>query len=118
MALVTCPECGKENISDSAETCPSCGYGIKDHFEQIEQEKAFIEQKQENLQRELENELKKIDSMSRPYKPSLSGILSQHRNWAVLVFWFSCRTLVIACCAIPLYWRWWKCYLFFNWWTF
>lgn len=28
MALITCPECYKE-ISDKAETCPSCGYPIK-----------------------------------------------------------------------------------------
>ncbi|MCI9577734.1 MAG: zinc-ribbon domain-containing protein [Oscillibacter sp.] len=27
MALITCPECGKE-ISDSAVACPNCGFGI------------------------------------------------------------------------------------------
>lgn len=32
MALIKCPECGKENVSDSAEVCPNCGYGIKKHF--------------------------------------------------------------------------------------
>ena len=37
MALIKCPECGKENVSDSAESCPSCGYGIKQHFEKIKQ---------------------------------------------------------------------------------
>lgn len=35
MALVTCPECGRENVSDSAESCPNCGYGIKSHFEKV-----------------------------------------------------------------------------------
>jgi hypothetical protein len=35
MALIKCPECGRENVSDSAESCPNCGYGIKAHFEQI-----------------------------------------------------------------------------------
>lgn len=35
MALTKCPECGKENVSDSAESCPDCGYGIKAHFEKI-----------------------------------------------------------------------------------
>lgn len=29
MALIKCPECGKE-ISDSAKTCPNCGYPIAD----------------------------------------------------------------------------------------
>lgn len=28
MALIICPECGKE-ISDSAKTCPGCGYPVK-----------------------------------------------------------------------------------------
>lgn len=32
MALVKCPECGRENVSDSAEMCPDCGYGIKTHL--------------------------------------------------------------------------------------
>lgn len=38
MALIKCPECGRENVSDSAENCPNCGYGIKAHFEKIKQE--------------------------------------------------------------------------------
>ncbi len=33
MDLIKCPECGKENVSDSAEMCPECGYGIKAHFD-------------------------------------------------------------------------------------
>lgn len=37
MALIKCPECGREKVSDSAESCPDCGYGIKIHFEKIRQ---------------------------------------------------------------------------------
>ena len=33
MALVNCPECGKENVSDNADRCPSCGFGLKEYFE-------------------------------------------------------------------------------------
>lgn len=29
MALINCPECKKENISDSAVSCPNCGYKLK-----------------------------------------------------------------------------------------
>lgn len=29
MALVTCPECGRERVSDTDEACPDCGYGVK-----------------------------------------------------------------------------------------
>lgn len=35
MALVKCPECGKE-VSDTAVSCPGCGYAVKDHFAKIE----------------------------------------------------------------------------------
>jgi len=31
MALVNCPECGKE-VSSTAESCPNCGYGVREHF--------------------------------------------------------------------------------------
>lgn len=33
MALITCPECGKQ-VSDSAEACPHCGYPIKKKIEE------------------------------------------------------------------------------------
>lgn len=38
MALVTCPECGREKVSDTALACPGCGYAIKEHFEKIKKE--------------------------------------------------------------------------------
>lgn len=38
MALVKCPECGREKVSDTAEACPDCGYGVKAHFERIKRE--------------------------------------------------------------------------------
>lgn len=42
MAIIKCPECQKE-VSDSAISCPHCGYGVKKHFDDIifkEQKKA------------------------------------------------------------------------------
>lgn len=39
MALVECPECGRERVSDSAEACPDCGYGIKAHFEKLSEKR-------------------------------------------------------------------------------
>lgn len=63
MALVKCPECNKENVSDSAHTCPSCGFEIKSYYAQkIEEEKKRVEEK------ELE------DSIKMPSKPKfISG---------------------------------------------
>ena len=48
MALIKCPECGKENVSDSAVSCPECGFAIKKYYveklwkEQNEKEQARI----------------------------------------------------------------------------
>lgn len=43
MALINCPECGRENISDTAEQCPGCGYLVKKHFEEEELKKEWQE---------------------------------------------------------------------------
>ena len=81
MALMKCPECGKENVSDSAETCPECGYSIRRYIEQkkreeknkeeqIKKEKRFKE-----LSGELEAKLKEIDNLPMPEKPSYFKLL-------------------------------------------
>ena len=84
MALIKCPECGRENVSDNAEMCPNCGFGIKTHFERIkmEEEEKIRRQKQEEedeqrrqerykeLTKNLDQELQDIDNMPYPDKPS------------------------------------------------
>ncbi len=46
MALVKCPECGKE-VSDTAYACPNCGYSVKVHFDNLKRKKqAEIRKKQ------------------------------------------------------------------------
>lgn len=59
MALVNCPECGKENVSDNADRCPSCGFGLKEYFEN--------ERHKENAAR-----MRKIrlENVKMPTKPS------------------------------------------------
>lgn len=32
MALVKCPECGKENVSNTAKACPQCGFNIAEYY--------------------------------------------------------------------------------------
>lgn len=52
MALIKCPECGKENVSDSAKSCPVCGYGIKEHYDRInerKQQKMIYEARMNNV---------------------------------------------------------------------
>lgn len=33
MALIKCPECGRENVSSAADSCPNCGYPIRKDYE-------------------------------------------------------------------------------------
>lgn len=37
MALIKCPECNKENVSDTALSCPCCGFNIREYFESEKQ---------------------------------------------------------------------------------
>ncbi len=60
MALVKCPECGRENVSDTAESCPNCGYAIKIHFDKILQEEEKKKQR-ELLQKQLEESQKQCE---------------------------------------------------------
>lgn len=62
MALVTCPECGKANVSDIAEHCPECGYPIKKHYDEIKQ-KELEQIRHEN----------RVQSVPMPEKPKVSG---------------------------------------------
>ena len=52
MALIKCPECGREKVSDTAEACPECGYGIKAHFINQREEKKKQTKEEENFNRE------------------------------------------------------------------
>lgn len=56
MALITCPECGKENVSSLAVSCPDCGFPIKDYYDKIKAEK-----EQENLVIKEETERTELD---------------------------------------------------------
>ncbi len=61
MALIKCPECGRENVSDSAEMCPNCGFNIKEYYKQKTEEKKRIKRirKQDKIEY-LKEDLKKI----------------------------------------------------------
>lgn len=75
MALINCPECGKENVSNSAESCPICGYGIKKHFDELKLEEEKIRKaEQDKKMRELEEERQKeeLDSKAQCVTPPQS----------------------------------------------
>lgn len=80
MALIKCPECGKE-VSDKANVCLNCGYSIREYVENIRKKEVYQ---------------KRIDSIKIPEKPkrenswfifmgiciigALSGIISESDN--------------------------------------
>ena len=80
MALVKCPECGRENVSDTAVQCPNCGYAIKAHFDRIRLNKQRIElEKQAEIRKqEIESEQKRrqeerIKNVPKLKKPQLTA---------------------------------------------
>lgn len=75
MALIKCPECGKE-VSNMAAACPNCGYGIREHFEEQQRALAAKERqmlleikKQEAAQKANQEREKRIDETKLPEKP-------------------------------------------------
>lgn len=97
MALIKCPECGRENVSDSAEMCPSCGFGIKAHYEKIkieeerrEQAKRLEESKKKAEIEEKKRQEERIKNVPRLERPQLFAPI------ITLIFGSLCILLAIA----------------------
>ena len=58
MSLVKCPECGRDNVSDSSESCPSCGYNVKRHFDSMKENA-----RKQKIQEELKKESDRMDEL-------------------------------------------------------
>lgn len=93
MALIKCPECGRKNISDTAEQCPECGYAVKEHFLREERKKQIAEEERrmiekisaenERLEPELNMKLAEIDRLcprSKPEEPKKAKHLFYYNN--------------------------------------
>lgn len=85
MSLINCPEC-KKGVSDSAEACPNCGFGIKEYIlaekrkiEYAEKQKIYndkIDLEKEKLKAELNLKLKEVDDEKKPNEPKLFEYLN------------------------------------------
>lgn len=73
MALITCPECGKENVSDSATSCPQCGYNIQAHFNKI---KMSEDQKQREIEKQEARDNNKLLQAGKKHKKLLTVLAS------------------------------------------
>ncbi len=80
MALVKCPECGKE-VSDTANACPNCGYGVKVHFDKVKQKRQAelrkkqleIEKRNRQVQLNVDYE-ERVSKVPMPNKPEFSKV--------------------------------------------
>lgn len=102
MALIQCPECLKR-VSETAESCPNCGYSIRNHIEREERknrqenERAAFDIKfneaYEKLKPEMNRKLKAIDDMPAPKKPTyIQTMFSGDGSW---MSWFIVIAFVI-----------------------
>ena len=85
MALLKCPECGKENVSDTAVSCPDCGFSIQDYVK-AKQDEEYIKQEKERLQTELAKKLSEIDLLQKPQKPTISKTIMSDNRFIFVIF--------------------------------
>lgn len=68
MSLITCPKCGKENVSSTAQWCPECGFHINSYLYQQEQLRRIEKVEEEPLkQLEESQDSKKINKEAKEY---------------------------------------------------
>lgn len=84
MSLIKCPECYKD-VSDKAESCPNCGFSIRDYRESLQKAKS-IEEEKEKLKDKMNRELKEIDNLPKPIrKPTISDAILSGNRWVFLI---------------------------------
>jgi len=96
MAMIMCPECGKE-ISDKADVCPNCGFGVK-HYLENEREK---KRNKEKLKENYENELRQLETYF-PRKKYFIDVLfdKEHNGWLAIFLTIVMGLGAIACLLI------------------
>ena len=99
MALIKCPECGKE-ISEHAEICPHCGYSIKDYFEKKKQEEKQKElQKEREERKKQEEEKKQLQEEKR--RQRYSKFFGTRKK--KIMFFFTCSIILILVVGISIW---------------
>lgn len=87
MALMKCPECGKENVSDTSSTCTECGYNIQKYLQELREK----EQDEKEFQYILSTiEIPEVHEPKEPdsYVPGVIG--------SVIAYLFLLAFIVIA----------------------
>jgi len=58
MSLITCPECGRKEVSNHANSCPNCGFNIQKWVKEQEQFDLIRKQEEESKREVIEKSLK------------------------------------------------------------
>lgn len=77
MALISCPECGREKVSDTTTSCPGCGYNIAEHFKRLEEQ----QQQQKKIKQEEENKKKEIEDLMQKGVLGEETIKGLQKGW-------------------------------------
>lgn len=110
MALVKCPECGRENVSDTATSCPDCGYNIKAHYDKIKRDdeerikaEEIRKQKEEKRKKDLA-EKKRLEEVYKKEqeereRQEIEHKLEKQRNTKIL-YW--CLGILVAVICVTM----------------
>ena len=79
MALVTCPECGREKVSDSAVACPGCGFGIREYFARIKEQQEK-EEREKEYSKHAQSVVQSLDDDIKKHQAKRAEILAQEET--------------------------------------
>ena len=76
MALVKCPECGREKVSDSAIACPDCGFGIREYYTHLKEQQDKAE-KEKEYRKHAQSVVQSLDDEIEKHQARRVEILAQ-----------------------------------------
>lgn len=80
MAMMKCPKCGRDGISNSATMCFGCGYNLKDHFDQLRKQEQAEKERAQRIRDTLQ---KDVQSTSKGNAESPSSAASSTVGTAI-----------------------------------